>query len=113
MHRHHHHAADAAGLAAPDAADLNPTKDEARGANAGQAKGQQNEPVNSAAGSDAAQAHLTVKHLATLQAALALRGFELNRDASGALWISRWDMARGMLDLAAVEQFARTVGVST
>ncbi len=53
------------------------------------------------------------KRLATLSAHMALAGFELHVTASGTFIVSRWNLARELHDLAAVQAFARRAGVRT
>lgn len=53
----------------------------------------------------AAKADAGRKRLATLQAVLALRGYELREAASGGWLVVRWGLTRPLADLAAVEQF--------
>jgi hypothetical protein len=50
------------------------------------------------------------KRLATLQAVLATKGFELRRLGNGAWIISKWNLAREAQVLDDVERFARQVG---
>ncbi len=61
---------------------------------------------------DCASAVNLRKRLATLQAELARRGYELKRTDSGALLIARWGLSRELRDVAAVEDFARQVGAT-
>lgn len=53
------------------------------------------------------------KRLATLQAELAMRGYELRQGAAGALYIARWGLVREVCGIDAVERFARQVGALT
>jgi hypothetical protein len=52
----------------------------------------------------------SAKAVATLRAALALRGHELYALAGGGWLVSRWGMSRELPDLAAVHRFAKAVG---
>lgn len=70
---------------------------------------------NAAAGPACSDAAATVERYATLHARLALAGWALTRTEAGAdapprFHASRWNMARELADLAAVEQFADRVG---
>jgi hypothetical protein len=65
--------------------------------------------------SDCADDAATVKRFATLRARLALAGWALTRTEAGAdspprFYASRWNMARELADLAAVDRFADRVG---
>lgn len=51
-----------------------------------------------------------VKRIATLRAALALRGFELRRLDGGGWLITRWNLSREAAHLDAVAAFTRQVG---
>ena len=50
------------------------------------------------------------KRFQTLRAKLALRGFELRRQANGTLRITRWNLLRECAGLSEVEQFASQAG---
>lgn len=51
------------------------------------------------------------KLFATLQAKLALAGFQLTKDGHGGFVVASWGRHRDLDSLAAVEAFARQVGV--
>ena len=57
----------------------------------------------------AMDAHL--KRLATLQAMLARKGFELHPTATGIYIVTRWNLARTLATLDDVQGFAQQVGV--
>lgn len=50
------------------------------------------------------------KRFATLRARLAMKGFELRRQADGSLLVIRWNLAKTLPDLDAAERFARQAG---
>ena len=128
MHHDHHHA-ETAGLAAPHAAAIVRTADLAPLGTAGAApvwlsppqkgecpelagggtfreQGRENTP-------DCADITAECKRLATLRARLALAGWVLATTPDsphGAFTVSRWGMARDLVDLAAVEAFSAQVG---
>ena len=104
MPHHHHDCASAQGQAAPDAAELNPEKELADGANVSQAgdhESKHHDPIEATAAR---------KRLDTVTAELALRGFELRRTVEGPLLVLRWGRARELHDVEAAEAFAVTVG---
>jgi hypothetical protein len=51
------------------------------------------------------------KRLATLQAMLARKGFELHPSATGIYVVARWNLARTLATLDDVQGFAQQVGV--
>ena len=51
------------------------------------------------------------KRLATLQAVLARKGFELHPTATGIYVVARWNLARTLATLDDVQGFAQQVGV--
>ncbi len=85
-----------------------PESDEALNRANGQGPGEQDrtDSRHSADAGDSAQG----KRIASLQAALALRGFELRPRHGGGWLIVRWNLVRDAGDLQAVEAFARQVG---
>ena len=54
---------------------------------------------------------MSVKRLATLQAVLALKGFELHPTTTGIYIVMRWNWARRLATLDDVQDFAQQVGV--
>lgn len=50
------------------------------------------------------------KAFATMQARLALAGFQLERMADGSFVVARWTMTRSLADVAAVATFIVQVG---
>lgn len=52
------------------------------------------------------------KRLATLQAALARKGYELHPTADGIYIVCRWNLARSLKTLDDVKRIARQMGVS-
>ena len=127
MHPNHHHGAAASGLAAPELAhrvvvelaplgaagaapaglSQPPTSDNARW-QAGEVERQE-----TADNADCADAAAQRKRFNTLRARLALAGWVLTDTPDsphGAFTVSRWAMARDLVDLAAVEAFSAQVG---
>lgn len=50
------------------------------------------------------------KRFATLRARLALRGFQMHRQADGRLLVIRWNLAKTLPSLDAAERFAEQAG---
>ena len=123
-----HHIGHGPGLAAPEAASsgcaagaasvvagavapagLTAQKESAPAAQAAQSR-EQNEPGNSATGTGADKAFLT------LRALLALKGHVLHRthgdDGPVRFYVTRWGLARELPDIAAVRAFAEQVGAT-
>ena len=61
---------------------------------------------------DCANADAERKRFERLRALLALRGHELHATDGGIYLVRRWGLCRDLRDLAAVEGFARQVGVA-
>lgn len=61
---------------------------------------------------DSAHADAERKRFERLRALLALRGHELHATDGGIYLVRRWGLCRDLRDLAAVEGFARQVGVA-
>ena len=133
MHPNHHHGAAASGLAAlelahrvvvelaplgtvgaaPAGLSQPPTSDSAR-LQAGEVE-RQGTADNADCAGQARQAQgpsFTDKTRATLAALLALKGYSLHEVADGSYLASRWNHARPLRDLHAVQAFARQVGAA-
>jgi hypothetical protein len=52
------------------------------------------------------------KPFATVAAALALKGYTLHRTDAGTFIVSKWNLARNLSNLGAVQAFASAVGAS-
>lgn len=106
MRHSQHYCAAAPGLAAPPGLSP-PRNDEPRelvGSGAGlRGLGQANIP-------DCASTSAKCKRFNTLRARVAMAGWTLAADETGALTASRWGMARDLGSLAAAEAFAAQVG---
>lgn len=54
----------------------------------------------------------SAKRLATLKAALALKGHEVHTLTDGAFLVARWGLTRRCADLAELQDFAQQIGAS-
>ncbi len=81
-----------------------PRCDKARGANAGQVDEHQIQQA------DCATRHPEGKDLATIRAALALKGYALHRMADGCLLIERWGYSRTVDNITQAAQFLAQIG---
>jgi hypothetical protein len=115
MHRLEHEAATAAGPGTPEDqghAGLRPL-----GAAGAEVVQKEQTPVGAGAAEDKEQKkqHEDTKgerkRFATLQAELAMRGYELRHGTDGALYIVRWGLSREVQGIEGAESFARQVGV--